>query len=434
MRPADPAPHHAVDHPADRHRGRVGYVLKVYPRFSETFVVTEILAREAAGEDLAIFALRPTSDARFHPEIAKVQAPVTHLPKPAKLAQAWDALRQAQEHLPGLNSRLPDILSLLLDLDPTDAVQGIDLAVRARQQDITHLHAHFGSMAARVACVASALSGIPFSVTTHAKDLFHEDVDPELLRTVLSRADHVVAISSYNEAFLQERFPEVAGHTVLIRNGLDLTAFRYVEPGPVVGPLRVAAVGRLVEKKGFTHLIEAVRVLSAQSGSPQVEVRIAGDGDLREQLERQIVEAGLEGVVTLIGPRSQNEIRTLLTWADVMVAPCVVGADGNADGLPTVLLEAMAMGVPVIGSDVTGIPEAVRGHGPEPTGLLLSARQLGAGDTAELVRALRRVADPTFPRVTVARAARNLIETHFDTATQSQLLTGHQRQSALLVG
>lgn len=423
--------------PADSHLprpDRVGYVLKVYPRFSETFVVTEILAREAAGEDLAIFALRPTSDARFHPEIAMVQAPVTHLPKPGKLSQAWGALRQAQDALPDVGLRLSEALPLMLRLDPTEAVQGIELAVQATAQGITHLHAHFGSMAARVAAVASALSGIPFSVTTHAKDLFHEDVDPELLRDVLSRADHVVAISGYNETFLQERYPEVAGHTVLIRNGLDLTKFGYTDPEPVHGRLRVVAVGRLVEKKGFTHLIEAARRLTGRSGAPSLEIRIAGDGELRAALEQQIRTSGLDGIVTLVGPRSQDEVRALLAWADVMVAPCVVGADGNADGLPTVLLEAMAMGVPVIGSDVTGIPEAVRGSGPAPTGILLDAEQLGAGDTTALEDALCRVADPAYPRTTVARAARALIETHFDTATQSQLLATHQRQSALLVG
>ena len=425
MRPVD---HHLI------RPDRVGYVLKVYPRFSETFVVTEILAREAAGEDLAIFALRPTSDARFHPEIAMVQAPVTHLPKPGKLSQAWSALRDAQEALPDLGDRLADTLPLLVRLDPTEAIQGIELAVQATAQGITHLHAHFGSMAARVAAVASALSGIPFSVTTHAKDLFHEDVDPELLRDVLSRADHVVAISRYNEKFLQERYPEVAQRTVLIRNGLDLAKFGYTEPAPVNGPLRVVAVGRLVEKKGFTHLIEAARQLTTRSDVPQVEIRIAGDGELRAELDRQVVSAGLAGIVTLVGPRSQDEVRALLTWADVMVAPCVVGADGNADGLPTVLLEAMAMGVPVIASDVTGIPEAVRSTGPAPTGILLDAEQLGAGDTSALVAALRRVADPNFPRTTVASAARALIETHFDTVTQSQLLAGHQRRSALLAG
>ena len=430
MLPADPSLTHRAE--------RIGYVLKVYPRFSETFVVTEILAREAAGEDLAIFALRPTSDARFHPEISQVQAPVTHLPKPAKLSDAWTGLRLAQQEVPGLADRLPGILPLLTRLEPAEAIQGIDLAVAATRQGITHLHAHFASLAARVSRVASALTGIPYSVTTHAKDLFHEDVDHELLQDVLTHADHVVAISRFNENHLVTTFPDLAGRVVLIHNGLDLARFRYAEPQPVTGPLKVAAVGRLVEKKGFTHLVEAARVITARqtdgptADAPAVEVRIAGDGELRAELAAQVTAAGLDDVVQLVGPRSQDEVRELLTWADVMVAPCVVGADGNADGLPTVLLEAMAMGVPVIGTDVTGIPEAVRGTGARPTGILLSADQLAAGDGSALVEALTAVAADDFPRVAVSRAARALIESDFNTATQSRLLADHQRQCVRL--
>lgn len=410
---------------------RVGYVLKVYPRFSETFVVTEILSREAAGEDLAIFALRPTTDARFHPEIARVQAPVTHLPKPAKLTEAWSVLREARTVIPELDHRLPGILPLLARLDPPEAIQGVDLAVRATAQGITHLHAHFGSMAARVARVASAIADIPFSVTTHAKDLFHESVDHELLHEILASADHVVAISEFNRAFLLNRYPDLAGRVVLIRNGLDLARFEYADPaplsGPLCGPLKVAAVGRLVEKKGFTHLIEAVRQLTDRAGAtPALQVRIAGDGDQAAALAQQVLDAGLGEVIELLGPRHQEEIRDLLRWADVMVAPCIVGADGNADGLPTVLLEAMAMGVPVIGSDVTGIPEAVRDGS---TGILISADRLGTGDVSELLAALERVADPDYPRQGTARAARQLIEAEFDTARQALRLSSHQQGS-----
>ncbi|WP_134323629.1 glycosyltransferase [Cumulibacter soli] len=410
---------------------RVGYVLKVYPRFSETFVVTEILAREAAGEDLAIFALRPTTDARFHPEIAKVQAPVTHLTKPVKLSGMWESLRHAHAALPGLGQRLADALPFLLRIDATDAIQGIDLAIAAVAGKITHLHAHFGSMAARVAAVASALTGIPFSVTTHAKDLFHQDVDPLVLADVLTRADHIVAISRYNERFLQQNYPQVAARTRLVRNGLNLSKFAYTDPRPLHGPLHIAAVGRLVEKKGFTHLIDSIHRLRSRPDAPDLEVRIAGDGELRDALQAQISISGLDDVVHLIGPRSQDEIRDLLTWADVMVAPCIVGADGNADGLPTVLLEAMAMGVPVIASDVTGIGEAVNPIGPTQTGILLDAGRLAADDGSELDEALRTVADPAYPRVAIARRARTLIERDFDAATQSQLLAARQGRAAL---
>lgn len=405
---------------------RVGYVLKVYPRFSETFVVTEILAREAAGQELDIFALRPTTDTRFHPEIARVQAPVHHLPKPVKLSDSWARLAQARLVLPDFDTRFAALLPMLTRLEATEVVQGVDLAVRAHERRITHLHAHFASMASRVAFVAAGLLAVPFSVTTHAKDLFHDGVDRALLGDVLGAAAHVVAISDYNRSFLLTEFPELTSRTVLIHNGLELDRFPYADPAPPGTPLRVLGVGRLVEKKGFSLLVDAAARLAA-AGQP-VQVRIAGEGDLRTTLQQQIDTAGLTGQVTLTGPRSQAELQDLLRWADVMTAPCVVGADGNADGLPTVLLEAMAMGVPVIASDVTGIPEAVHNGAPAApaTGQLIPTGNLDA-----MVEALRQVARPDHPRIAQARAARALVERHFDARVQSALLSGlHTRPDA----
>lgn len=404
----------------------VGYVVKVYPRFSETFIVTELLAREAAGEDLTVFSLRPTSDARFHPEIAAVTAPVIHLDKPHKLSDGWDLMAAAQAELPWFGERFASLLPFLTRIEVADAVQGIDLALRVRRLGIEHLHAHFASSPARVAYVAAVLAGTTFSVTTHAKDIFHAGVDREVLAEVLAGADKVVAISAYNLAFLRERYPHAADAMVLVRNGIDLGRFAYqrpATPGPV---LRVAAVGRLVEKKGFDVLVDAAEL--ARSRGLTLEVRIAGDGELRADLARRIDAAGLDGVVTLLGPRGQEEVRALLRWADTLVAPCVVGADGNADGLPTVLLEAMAMGVPCISTAVTGIPEAIHpAHADRPaTGLLLTP-----GDVDGLAQALAGLAEPTFPREAVSLAARELVERDFDTAAQARRLAQVTGQTVL---
>ncbi|MDN5726873.1 MAG: glycosyltransferase, partial [Propionibacteriales bacterium] len=414
-----PAPHPSVPAPVGARRengaARVGYVVKVYPRFSETFVVTEILAREAAGEEVAIFALRPTTDTRFHPEIARVQAPVHHLPKPTKLSEAWLDLRIARSELPDFDRRYADLLSLLTTLDAEDAAQGVALAIQAHRAGITHLHAHFASLAARVAAVAAGLLGIGYSVTTHAKDLFHQDVDAELLGRVLSGAEHVVAISEFNRQHLLNRCADLADAITLIRNGVELSRFDWSAPGPIGQPLRIAAVGRLVEKKGFNRLIESVRRLAADGFG--TEVRIAGSGELHADLAEQIDAGGTGAFVQLLGPRSQSEVIELLAWADVLVAPCVVGRDGNADGLPTVLLEAMALGVPVISTDVTGIGEAVRNDAGERTGILIRPSDVNA-----LSEALRTVADPDFDRVSMCRAARALVEREYSSTTQSSRL------------
>lgn len=398
---------------------RIGYVVKVYPRFSETFVVTEILAREAAGEQIAVYALRPTTDARFHPQLAQVQAAVTHLPRAHKLSAEWELFARAHDEVPGFADRFGSVLPMLVRMGPTDAAQAVDLALRLRADGITHVHVHFANVASWCAAVACTLVGIPFTVTTHAKDLFHESVDAVLLTQVLMRAEQVVAISDYNARFLVEQVGIPADRVRLVRNGIDLPRFPYADPAPPRTPLRVLAVGRLVEKKGFSHLVDAAAQLR---GDVPVEVRIVGDGDLAAPLREQITARSLGDTVRLLGARSQAELVAELRWADVLVAPCVVGADGNADGLPTVILEAMASGVPCIATDVTGIPEAIHPvTARQPmTGLLLS--HAAEGLSARLACALREVADPAWPRAEVARAARATVERDFDTVRQTRRL------------
>lgn len=402
---------------------RTGYVLKVYPRFSETFIVTEILAREAAGEDIHIFSLRQASDPRFHPELARVQAPVTYLGRPARLAEGWMVIAEAERTVPGFGASFARMLPGLTRADAGEVHQGIELAVQATRRGITHLHAHFGSLAARTAAIAAALAGIRFSFTAHAKDLFHEAVDEDVLRSLMASASHVVTVSDFNAGFLRAIAPDSAGKVRRIYNGLELGRFPYLPPSALHSPLRIAAVGRLVEKKGFRHLIDAVAALQAAGVS--TVTRIAGGGELEEDLAGRIARLGLERSVELLGPRTQNEVIELLRWADVFVAPCVVGADGNTDGLPTVLLEAMALGVPVVASAVTGIPEVV-GHddGGRQTGILTVP-----GSTGELVAALQEVTRPGFDRIGMAGAARRLVERNFDAAIQSAALRDLQYQN-----
>ena len=160
---------------------RIGYVLKVYPRFSETFIVTEILAREAHGDDLSIYALRPTTDARFHPELARVQAEVTWIPRPALAIGLWAELVNIIKH-PTLRDNFLRILPELVELPADEVAQGVALAQSVHNDGITHLHAHFASLPGRMAWMASKITGIPYTLTTHAKDIFHKSVDSTWLR------------------------------------------------------------------------------------------------------------------------------------------------------------------------------------------------------------------------------------------------------------
>jgi len=376
---------------------RTGYVLKMYPRFSETFVVSEILAREAAGEDIVIFSLRPCTDARFHPELARVKAPVIHVDRPRSASTLWSRL--TPEAAP--------VLSELLDHDVDDAVQAVQVARLATELGVTHLHAHFATVATTVARLAGKITGLPYSFTAHAKDIFHEDVVEEDLAAKFADAHHAVTISGYNKRDLDARFPASADRIHLVHNGLELDRFPYA-PRPESG-LRLLSVGRLVEKKGLHLLVDAAAALHGR-GVP-VTVDIAGDGPLREDLARQIHSLGLGGHVRLLGPVTQAEVTRLLGECDVFVAPFIVGADGNADGLPTVLLEAMARGMRIVAADVTAVGEVIT----EQTGWLVPT-----GDVDALVDA---VADATGDTGTGrADAGRALVEKLCDSTRQARAL------------
>jgi glycosyltransferase involved in cell wall biosynthesis len=386
------------------------YVLKMYPRFSETFIVSEILAREAAGERIEIFALRPTTDARFHPELARVKAPVTYVGRPQSTSGVWETFRAAASA--GLTDDVAQAFGDLAAADPDDAVQAINLAAELQRRNVRHLHAHFASAATAVTRLASLVTGIPYSFTAHAADIFRDTVNRDDLRAKLADAHHVVTISDYNLQYLRRHFPHQAERLRLVRNGLELARFPYRDPRPVGSTVRVAAVGRLVEKKGFQHLLPALASLTGSG--VRLDVRIAGTGMMDQELQTGIAGLGLSRQVRMLGPQTQDQIHGLLDWADVFVAPCVVGSDGNADGIPTVLLEAMATGTPCVSTAVTGIPEVIRDGS---TGVLIEP-----GDPVLLAQAIRRITSPATDRTLLARNARDLIEREYDAGRQAAAL------------
>lgn len=385
---------------------KVGYVCKMYPRFSETFVVSEILGREAAGEELEVFSLRPPGDGRFHASLAQVRAPVTYLdPMTPRSKDLWQRLGGiARDHGPGT-------ISALLDAPVRDVAQAIELADLVTARGLTHLHAHFGSVATTVARFAAQLSGATYSFTAHAKDIFHEEVDPTDLRAKLADAHHVVTVSDHNVRFLQQAYGTAATNVHRVYNGLPLDVFPYSDPADD-RPVDVIGVGRLVEKKGFDVLIAACAI-ARDRGTP-LRCRIVGTGEQEGRLRGMVQDAHLTEQVELVGPLPQDQVRQEIRRAATMAAPCIVGRDGNADGLPTVILEAMALGTPVVSTPVTGIPEAViDGH----TGLLV-----GQHDAAGLADALLRLRDDGAQRARLATSARALVEGAFSSQRQAARL------------
>jgi colanic acid/amylovoran biosynthesis glycosyltransferase len=383
----------------DLEPSRVGYVVKRYPRFSETFVVNEILAHEAAGTEVEIFAQFGPVDTHFQDAISRVRAPVHYLPASTSKASAvWRQLHAAARTFP---AAWP-ILAANGDVDVRTLHQALALAEKVGDRGIEHLHAHFATGATEVARLASALTGVPFTFTAHAKDIFHESVDPFDLERKLDAAQAVVTVSDFNVRHLSAAFPHLAHKVVRIYNGLDLAEFAFVAPAERAP--EILAVGRLVEKKGFRYLVGACRELVERGVA--FTCAIVGAGDEEASLRALVTEAGLDGVVALTGPLPQREVKARMRRAAALAVPCVVGADANQDGLPTVLLEAMALGTPCVSTDVTGIPEVLHDG---VTGSMVRQR-----DPVGLADALQRLLARPDERVALAERARGRVEEAFD--------------------
>ena len=377
---------------------KVGYVLKRYPRYSETFIVNEILAHERESLELELFSLRYPEDGLFQDIISRVRTPVTYLADRPKAYQFWQALEEAGRILPGFWAELESARGV----DSREVYQAVLLASEARTRHITHLHAHFGTSATTVARLAARFAGIPYTFTAHAKDIFHEDVVPDDLSRKLSDAASVVTVSDYNLDYLSEHYGEAASGVRRIYNGLELDNFPYEEPAD--RPPRIVGVGRLVEKKGFSDLVDACALLAAEGRDFVCD--IVGAGPLEDELLARIARLGLTDRVRLAGALPRGEVVEYLRDASAFALPCVTAADGNRDGLPTVLLEAMALGTPCVSTPVTGIPEVLLDG---KTGLMAGER----GPEA-LAAALGRLLDDPALRVRLASEARRMIEAEFD--------------------
>ena len=342
---------------------RVGYVLKMYPRLSETFILNEILGLEAAGVDVTVFSLRVPTEGRFQREVPDVQADVQYL-STTHSSSIIDAFRALGSYG---HARLQAALGFVEQLPEGRAgdivVQALQLAAASRRAHIEHLHAHFMTVAAHTVYVAHLLSGIPFTVTVHAKDLYRIGVDRAIFSEIAAAAEAVITVCDANREFITHKF--LPGHTVPVRvvyNGLplsDLPSYQTERDSSLI-----LGVGRLVEKKGFDVLVRAARILEDRGA--KFSCLIVGDGEEYQRLAQLIETLDVGHRVRLVGPHKREHILELMARSQVLAAPCIVGGDGNQDALPTVILEAMAMGLPVVSTPIAGIPEmiadGVEGH------------------------------------------------------------------------
>lgn len=358
---------------------RIAYVLRAFPRLSETFILHEVLALRAMGIDVRLFAFDRADAGTIHPEAARLLPEVRFL-----------AARPPRRALAGVPRRLAAWQAAGTRLGPLLAREGV-----------THVHAHFAGPAAVAARAAAAAASIPYSFTAHAKDIFVDDLDWDWLAALGAQAAAVVTVCDYNRRYLRRRMPDA--RIVRIHNGVDLLrwrARRVATHGPVL------AVGRLVRKKGFHVLLDSLAWLRDR-GNP-LRARIVGEGREEESLRAQLQALRLARWARFTGPRTTPQVQRLIARASMVVLPCVVDRDGNQDALPTVLLEASAAGVPVIASRLAGVPEIVLDG---ETGLLVEP-----GDSVGLARAMRRLQRDDRLRERMGAAAREHAERRFDQA------------------
>lgn len=406
--------------PDSKDRVLVGYVLRRFPVLSETFILNEILALEARGLDVHVFALAPTRDPRFHEGLSRVRASVTYVPN---VLEWRDVLRHNvrlwRRHRRRYASQLARTALSFKPVLMWRFLQAGYVADKARSIKVTRFHAHFANRATTVASHASRLLRIPYSFTAHAFDIFIEGSQGHLVAR-MTRAAAVVTVSEYNVRYLTSLLEGRAARIVRIYNGLDLERFK---PGAAVAeppPLRILAVARLVEKKGLGVLVEACAKLKARGVDFRCE--IVGKGAERPRLEALIREHALADHVSLLGARTQGEVLDLYRGAHVFALPCIVGDDGNRDGLPVSIVEALACGLPVVSTAVTGIPEAVE-HGVN--GLIVPER-----DASALADALESLAHDGGMRRRLAAAARPSVAEKFDQERTADTLCSLLMESA----
>ncbi|WP_112873389.1 glycosyltransferase family 4 protein [Paracoccus endophyticus] len=381
----------------------IAYLVNTYPRGSHSFIWREIHALEQRGMAVTRIAARRPDEAPADPGIAEEQAQTVYLnddrPALARAAlRAGRALPLARARAAAGEAPLRRMMAY--------AAQGRMLADLCRARGITHVHAHFGTNPARVAAFSRLFGGPPFSVTVHGPEEFDR---PEALDLAgkAAAAAFTVAVSRFGRSQLMRWVdPAHWDRLRVVHCGLSLDEFTPTASPP--GPPRLVAVGRLAEQKGFGLLVPAL--IAARAVHPDLTLTLVGDGPLRGAIEAQALRAGLGEALRLTGWLSPAEVRAQIAQADALVVPSF------AEGLPVVIMEAMALARPVVSTWIAGIPELVV---PGQTGWLVAP-----GDAAPLAHAMVEVAGTSADqRAAMGQAGRARVIARHDVTESARRLT-----------
>ena len=392
----------------------LGMILKGYPRISETFISNEILLLEKLGFTIHLFSMRHPREPFCHASVKKIKAGVDYLPDSILL------------HLP----RLLYHNLILAGKQPAVYARALQTALRRFRRSrksatlkhllqagylvqhllpglgVTHLHAHFAHSPTSVALFAGQLSGLPFSFTGHAKDIYTSD--PRQLAEKIDLARFVVTCTEYNKQYLARLSPGTATPIYRIYHGIAIDLFardtHQYKGSQNSPPYNILTVARITPKKGLDTVYRAIRLLCDQGFS--VHHTLIGDGEDRATILSLIEDLGLDRVTRWLGTQPHDVVLKHYHQSDLFVLACEVAPNGDRDGIPNVLIESMAMGVPVIATNVSAIPELVEN---EKTGLLVPP-----GQPDQLALAMTRLLEDKDLRKRVIPAAKKRVVQEFD--------------------
>ena len=392
--------------------GTIAYILKGYPRISETFISNEILMLERLGFSMRLFSMRKPRENFSHASVKEIRARVDYLPTELLL----DLHRLLLPNI-FLAVRFPERYRQALRLAATRYRRTGKIATfkhllqagymtnhfLVKEPHITHLHGHFAHSPTSVTMFGSILSGLPFSFTAHAKDIYTSH--PEQLREKIDAASFVTTCTRHNVEYLRHIAPDTATPIHCIYHGIDLTLFSHEQDHqPAKAPYRLFTVARLTEKKGLPTVYRALALLK-ERGVAFRHVLI-GDGDDREKILGLINELGLYDCCQWLGTRTHDEVLEQFRASDLFVLGCEIAENGDRDGIPNVLVESLAMGVPAISTTVSAIPEILKDG---ETGLTIPP-----GDPTAMAESIMRLLEDDQLRCRIIDNGRDWVASQFD--------------------
>lgn len=398
-----------------RRETKVAYIMSRFPKLSETFVLNEILAMEASGVGVEVYPLLRERQPVAHPEVDRwVERANFHpfLSLPILRAHAHFLRRDPRTYLRTLREVLGKTLGSTnffvgaLGIFP----KSVRFAYEMESGGVTHVHAHFCTHPALAALIVHRLTGIPFSFTAHGSDLH---VDRRMLDTKVEAAAFAVTISEFNREVMVAECGEQARERIhVVHCGIDPSYFSPSEASGRRTPFQIVCVASLEEVKGHRYLIDACRVLRDRGWD--FECHLVGDGPRRRRVEAQVSRTGLASRIHVHGGKPRPEVARLLSSAHVAVLASHPTRDGRKEGIPVALMEAMAAGLPVVATAISGIPELVAN---EETGILVPS-----GDPDALAHALERLLEDGELRARMGRAGRARVLADFELSASTRAL------------